>query len=103
MRNDRHQASETALRFRGEKRDGPESREGTLFVDHGREFVLAILALLAREIPLVPHRDQAFSFLENQSGEAALLSANALHRIDAQNRDIAAGDRAERTARGVVF
>ena len=103
--DDRHQAAQAALRLRREKRDRRELRKrhdarGSTF----GELALAEFALLfAHEIPLVADDDQAFALFDRDAGEAPVLRRDADHRVEDEQRDVAARDRRERTQRRVVF
>ena len=67
-----------------------------------REFALAELALLAHEIPLVADENQAFAFFDGEAGQAPVLRGHARHRVEDEQRDVAARDRFKRAQRRVV-
>ena len=102
--DDRHETAQTTSRLCREKRDRRKLCERDEVVDHLGEFVLAEFALLfARKVPLVADNDQAFAFFDRKSREPAVLRGNADHRIEDEDRNIAACDRFERAQRRIVF
>jgi hypothetical protein len=73
-------------------------------VDHVGQFVLAELSLLlAREIPFVSDNDQTLTLLDREAREPPVLRGYTDHRIEDEQRDVAARDRLERTQRRIVF